>query len=107
MFNPSNTPTVSLSSAIVRVTQCSLGTQVFFSDKGAMDAYVRYVDGVAERRFPLANGGYLQGESIEQARDERGNLLFDTDLVDTGDGMDYVEVPRMVTYPWLRLKPAS
>ncbi len=105
MLNPNNTPIQPVSSAIVRIDQCGVGTSVVFTDRAAMDAYVRYVDGVAERRFPLVSGGYLQGESIEQARDERGNLLFDSEWISDGeDSGDYVDTPRMVAYPWLRLR---
>ena len=105
MFNPSNTPTLTISDAIVRIDQCGVGTSVVFTDKAAMDSYVAHVQGVAERRFPLQSGRYLQGESIEQKRDERGNLLFDSEWVSDGEGSgDYVETPHMVTYPWLRLR---
>ncbi len=90
-------------SAIVRINQCGIGTSVVFTDKTAMDSYVKYVAGVAERRFPLINGGYLEGETTEQVIDERGYPIID--MVPCEIPGELRETPRMVTYPWLRLKP--
>lgn len=96
MFNPNTTPTVSPSDAIVRIDQCGVGTSVVFTDRAAMDSYVAHVEGVAARRYSLQAGGYLQGEVTEQDG-------FETVFIDG----EYHKVPRMVTYPWLRLKPAN